>query len=158
MRILTFFTIAFLTASAVLAGAQTPAASATGSSCPEASSNNAFLGIATVRLWPGDAPEAKGEGCEDIPTLSVLRPQPGHENGSAVIVMPGGAYLGLAAILEGREVGDWFASRGFTSFVLRYRLGKKYLMPVPKSQFQAIPWAVMHPTQAWRVFTPIEGP
>jgi hypothetical protein len=36
--------------------------------------------------------------------------------------------------------------------------GEKYLMPVPKSQFQAIPWALMHPTQAWRVFTPIEGP
>ena len=36
--------------------------------------------------------------------------------------------------------------------------GEKYLMPVPKSQFQAIPWALMHPTEAWRVFTPIEGP
>jgi hypothetical protein len=36
--------------------------------------------------------------------------------------------------------------------------GEKYLMPVPKSQFQAIPWALMHPTQAWRVFTPLEGP
>jgi len=36
--------------------------------------------------------------------------------------------------------------------------GEKYLMPVPKSQFQAIPWALMHPTQAWRVFTPIEEP
>jgi hypothetical protein len=36
--------------------------------------------------------------------------------------------------------------------------GEKYLMPVPKSQFQAIPWALMHPTEAWRVFTPIEEP
>jgi hypothetical protein len=36
--------------------------------------------------------------------------------------------------------------------------GEKYLMPVPKSQFQAIPWALMHPTEAWRVFTPIEAP
>jgi acetyl esterase/lipase len=60
-----------------------------------------------------------------------MRPQPGHENGSAVIVFPGGAYMGLASILEGREVGDWFAAHGFTAFVLRYRLGKKYLLPVP---------------------------
>ena len=45
--------------------------------------------------------------------------------------MPGGAYMGLAAILEGREVADWFAAHGFTAFVLRYRLGKKYLLPVP---------------------------
>ena len=36
--------------------------------------------------------------------------------------------------------------------------GAKYLMPVPKSQFQAIPWALMHPTEAWRVFTPVEQP
>jgi hypothetical protein len=36
--------------------------------------------------------------------------------------------------------------------------GEKYLMPVPTSQFQAIPWALLHPTQAWRVFTPIEAP
>jgi acetyl esterase/lipase len=45
--------------------------------------------------------------------------------------MPGGAYLGLASILEGREVADWFAAHGFTAFVLRYRLGKQYLLPVP---------------------------
>jgi acetyl esterase/lipase len=99
--------------------------------CPEVNATNTFLGISTIRLWPGDAPEAKGNGCDDIPTLSVLRPQPGHENGSAIVVMPGGAYMGLAAILEGREVADWFAARGFTAFVLRYRLGKKYLLPVP---------------------------
>ena len=36
--------------------------------------------------------------------------------------------------------------------------GSKYLVPVPKSQFQAIPWALLHPTEAWRVFTPIESP
>jgi acetyl esterase/lipase len=82
-------------------------------------------------LWPGNAPQAKGASCDDIPTLSVLRPQPGRENGSAVIVLPGGSYLHLAAILEGREVADWFTARGFTAFVLRYRLGKKYLLPVP---------------------------
>jgi acetyl esterase/lipase len=99
--------------------------------CGETNASNTFLGISTIRLWPGDAPEAKGTACTDIPTLSVLRPQPGHENGSAVIVFPGGAYMGLAAILEGREVGDWFAAHGFTAFVLRYRLGKKYLLPVP---------------------------
>ena len=108
-----------------------PAAATETSGCPEASAAVPFLGISTLRLWPGEAPGAKGSGCDDIPTLSVLRPQPGQENGGAVIVMPGGAYMGLAAILEGREVGDWFAARGFTVFVLRYRLGQKYLLPVP---------------------------
>lgn len=36
--------------------------------------------------------------------------------------------------------------------------GAKYVTPVPVGQFQAIPWALMHPTEAWRVFTPVEQP
>ncbi|HTV76938.1 MAG TPA: hypothetical protein VMF03_01680 [Steroidobacteraceae bacterium] len=36
--------------------------------------------------------------------------------------------------------------------------GNKYLVPVPRGQFLAIPWALMHPDQAWRIFTPIETP
>ncbi len=31
--------------------------------------------------------------------------------------------LRLASDLEGREVADWFSARGFTAFVLKYRLG-----------------------------------
>ena len=104
---------------------------AQGEPCKETDLSNPYMGITTMRLWPGDAPEAKGNGCDDIPTLTMLKPQPGHENGSAVIVFPGGAYMGLASILEGREVADWYAAHGFTAFVLRYRLGKKYLLPVP---------------------------
>ncbi len=93
---------------------------------------NTFLGIRTIRLWPGDAPQAKGKACEDIPTLSVFEPQGGQGNGSSVIVLPGGAYMGLAATLEGREIADWFTARGFRAFVLQYRLGSSgYLLPVP---------------------------
>jgi len=124
MRFLAWLLVASFSATAV-AAAQSPVA------CSETSASDAYLGITTIRLWQGDAPGAKGTGCDDIPTLSVLRPQPGRENGSAVVVLPGGAYVGLASILEGREVADWFTARGFTAFVLRYRLGKKYLLPVP---------------------------
>ena len=28
----------------------------------------------------------------------------------------------------------------------------------PGNQLQAIPWALVHPTQAWRIFTPLEAP
>ncbi len=100
--------------------------------CATLGANNDFLGVQTIRLWPGDAPEAKGTTCDDIPTLTILEPQQGHENGSAVVVMPGGAYRGLAANLEGRQVADWFAVRGFRAFVLRYRLASHgYLLPIP---------------------------
>jgi acetyl esterase/lipase len=100
--------------------------------CATPGTNNAFLGIQTVRLWPGDAPEAKGKACEDTPALTLFEPQPGHGNGSAVVVLPGGAYLGLAANLEGRQVADWFTARGFRAFILSYRLSSNgYLLPVP---------------------------
>ena len=51
--------------------------------CAVAGNNNDFLGIQTIRLWPGDAPEAKGKACEDTPTLTILEPVKGSENGSA---------------------------------------------------------------------------
>lgn len=100
--------------------------------CATAGTNNEFLGIHTVKLWPGDAPQAKGKACEDIPTLTIMGPRHGAENGSAVIVLPGGAYRGLAADLEGREVADWFTARGFRAFILSYRLTSNgYVLPVP---------------------------
>jgi acetyl esterase/lipase len=102
------------------------------SPCAVAGTNNAFLGIQTIKLWPGDAPQAKGNACEDTPTLTILDPQPGHANGSAVVVFPGGAYVGLAANLEGRQVADWFTTRGFRAFILSYRLASNgYILPVP---------------------------
>src|SRR3954468_18256165 len=100
--------------------------------CSTAGEDNSFLGVKTIRLWPGEAPEAKGTACEDIPTLTIFDPQPGHDNGSAVVVFPGGAYVGLAANLEGRQVADWFTARGFRAFILQYRLSSNgYLLPVP---------------------------
>jgi acetyl esterase/lipase len=100
--------------------------------CAMPGNNNDFLGIQTIRLWPGDAPQAKGKGCEDTPTLTIFSPRRGSANGSAVVIFPGGAYLGLAADLEGREVADWFTARGFRAFVLSYRLSSHgYLLPVP---------------------------
>ncbi len=97
----------------------------------ESLAQDSFLGIATFPLWDGDAPGALGKGEADIPTLMVFRPHPGSGNGVAVIVAPGGAYRGLAANLEGRQVADWFAARGITAFVLKYRLGRNYLYPTP---------------------------
>jgi acetyl esterase/lipase len=108
------------------------AASAETPSCATPGTDNAFLGIQTVRLWPGPAPEAKGATCNDIPALTIFEPRQGSANGSAVIILPGGAYTHLAGDLEGREVADWFTARGFRAFILSYRLASSgYLLPVP---------------------------
>jgi acetyl esterase/lipase len=100
--------------------------------CATPGEANAFLGVQTIRLWPGEAPQAKGNACKDIPTLTIFDPQPGQENGSAVVIFPGGAYAHLATNLEGRQIANWFNARGFKAFVLRYRLTSDgYVLPVP---------------------------
>jgi acetyl esterase/lipase len=107
-------------------------ASAQPSPCATPGNDNAFLNIQTVRLWPGKAPEAKGDNCTDIPTLTIVGPRIGNANGSAVLIFPGGAYTHLAGDLEGGEVAAWFTARGFRAFILSYRLASHgYLLPVP---------------------------
>jgi len=108
------------------------AARAQTASCATPGTDNAFLGIQTIRLWPGTAPQAKGATCDDIPALTLFEPRQGAGNGSAVIIFPGGAYRGLAGDLEGGEVADWFTAHGFRAFILSYRLSSHgYLLPVP---------------------------
>jgi acetyl esterase/lipase len=91
---------------------------------------DSFLEITTVPLWDSSAPGAKGQDEGDVPTLTIFRPQNHRGNGTAVVVAPGGAYVGLAANLEGRQVADWFAARGVTAFVLKYRLAPNYRPPI----------------------------
>lgn len=101
-----------------------------------------------IRIWPGAAPDSrpptkqetlKTESKELVagkpwlyienistPTLTVYRPH-GRNQGTAVIVFPGGGYEILAIDLEGTEVCDWLVSRGITCILLKYRV------PAPRS-------------------------
>lgn len=88
------------------------------------------LGITTLPLW-GSSASAEGGVHSELSTLTVFVPHPGTENGTAVIIAPGGAYQGWASNLEGRQVADWFAVRGVTAFVLKYRLGADNPYPLP---------------------------
>jgi acetyl esterase/lipase len=94
------------------------------------------LGISTLPLWPGVPPHTSSNSTGTVPSLTLFRPQQGKANGTAVIIAPGGAYVNLAARLEGREVADWFTSHGVTAFVLRYRLGADNLYPIPLEDAQ----------------------
>jgi acetyl esterase/lipase len=48
--------------------------------------------------------------------------RPAIPNGSAVLVMPGGGYRWVVIDKEGYEVARWLSARGYTVFVLFYRL------------------------------------
>ena len=97
-----------------------------------------------VTIWPGTPPDAEAvasAGPETVkvsngliagrpetgvynvtlPTMTVYSPK-GKNTGVAVVVFPGGGYIGLAIDLEGTEVCDWLASRGITCVLLKYRV------------------------------------
>jgi acetyl esterase/lipase len=54
------------------------------------------------------------------PRLLAFRPD--HPNGAAVLLFPGGGYHHVVVDKEGYEMARWLATRGFTAFVLFYRL------------------------------------
>lgn len=56
------------------------------------------------------------------PTLTVVQPEAGTANGTAVVICPGGAFFALSIDSEGFEVARWLAAKGVTCFVLKYRL------------------------------------
>jgi acetyl esterase/lipase len=55
------------------------------------------------------------------PTMTVYSPA-GKNTGVAVVVFPGGGYMGLAIDLEGTEVCDWLTAKGVTCVLLKYRV------------------------------------
>ena len=63
------------------------------------------------------------------PTLTVFRPEAARANGVGVIVCPGGGWQVLAWEHEGLEVARWLSGRGYTAFLLKYRVG-----PTPASR------------------------
>lgn len=93
-----------------------------------------------IRLWPegppamleGVGPETEFKGIAGVsvgttmlrnvsdPTLTVFRPT--RPNGIGVIVCPGGGWRILAWQHEGIDVATWLAARGYTAFLLKYRL------------------------------------
>lgn len=95
-----------------------------------------------IRLWPGQAPGTESwTGAEQaadaelpnlgkvhvitnvtVPTLTVFRPAAGDSNGTAMIVVPGGAFRALPWDLDGTESARWLTAHGITAFVLKYRV------------------------------------
>lgn len=55
------------------------------------------------------------------PTLTPVLPA-GSSTGTAVIVAPGGGFLGLAMDTEGWQIARWLANHGIAAFVLKYRV------------------------------------
>jgi acetyl esterase/lipase len=115
-----------------------------------------------IPLWPKGAPGEKGDigaehdtskpgdgliagkpvvrlGNVSTPTLTLYRPPPEKDTGTAVVVCPGGGYNILAMDLEGTEVCQWLNSAGVTGALLKYRVPvrkglERYSAPLQDAQ------------------------
>jgi acetyl esterase/lipase len=58
------------------------------------------------------------------PTLTVFSPDSATANGSAIMVFPGGGFRVLNIEHEGVNIARELTKKGFTVFVLRYRVGQ----------------------------------
>jgi acetyl esterase/lipase len=89
-----------------------------------------------VQLWPDGAPgsekrHGEPETVKDTyisnihdPSLTVVKADPRHANGAAVIVVPGGGHRMLVWINEGMLAAKNLNRVGVTAFVLKYRLAR----------------------------------
>lgn len=81
---------------------------------------------APILLWPQGAPGATGTSDEDKPAIIPFVPEKNKQNGTAVLVIPGGGFTIRAVDHEGVLVAQWLKERGVTAFLLRYRLRPLY--------------------------------
>lgn len=56
-------------------------------------------------------------------TLAISLPEPGVVPSAAIVICPGGAYMGLAYDMEGTYIAKWMNDRGVAAGILKYRTG-----------------------------------
>jgi len=104
-----------------------------------------------VEIWPGGAPDETGDiGAEVVrmspklereqvevtestrmltnvtnPTITIHRPSPELNSGTAMLIFPGGGYWNLYWEVEGEEVAAWLKSKGITALILKYRVPRR---------------------------------
>lgn len=94
-----------------------------------------------IYLWPADVPDQKEAKAVNVlskntaknvtrigkvtnPAITFYPANSAKKNGAAVIIFPGGGYRLLAAEHEGSEIAEDFSKKGYTAFVLHYRVPK----------------------------------
>lgn len=87
-----------------------------------------------IPLWPeGKMPNSKGLVVKDVienerfqqvglPGMYAFFPSKDENNGSAVLVIPGGGYHHVTYNFSGLQLAKWFNTLGISAFVLKYRL------------------------------------
>jgi acetyl esterase/lipase len=108
----------------------------------------------TIDLWPNGAPgmpaqppaeqvteRSPDHSVNDRAVTGIARPRlvvfrPRIPNGAAIMLMPGGGYQRVVIDREGYELARYFSDRGFTCFVLFYRLPGEGWKDAPNTPLQ----------------------
>lgn len=108
----------------------------------------------TIDLWPNGAPgmpahppteqvteRSPDHSVNDRAVTGITRPRlvvfrPRIPNGAAIMLMPGGGYQRVVIDREGYELARYFSDRGFTCFVLFYRLPGEGWKDAPNTPLQ----------------------
>lgn len=87
-----------------------------------------------IEIWPhGQVPNSKHLDLTDsianeriyrvmLPGMYGFFPGKQENQGTAVVICPGGGYERLAYVISGLQLAKWFNTMGITAFVLNYRL------------------------------------
>ena len=89
-----------------------------------------------------------------IPTLTVYKPAPEKDSGSAALVFPGGGYSILAYDLEGSEICEWLNTLGMTGILVKYRVPAQPNSPrrqAPLQDAQRAISLVRHNAARWKI-------
>lgn len=96
--------------------------------------SNALQAQLEIKLYPDSPAESNGitvpESYRDPefivntsdPRMYAYPAAKKMANGTAVVICPGGGYVGVSQIKEGSEIAKWFNDLGVTAFVLYYRM------------------------------------
>lgn len=93
-------------------------------------------------IWPeGQMPNSSATVSDSIvnerfrqvgePGLYTFFPSRDENNGSAVLIIPGGGYHHVTYNFSGLQLAKWFNTLGISAFVLKYRLPLQPNLPVP---------------------------
>ncbi|GIW98045.1 MAG: hypothetical protein KatS3mg111_1378 [Pirellulaceae bacterium] len=117
--------------------------------------NSAIPGPTEIRLWPSEAPFARGGSPHDVPSAywyPATSAGADEDSRSILIVLPGGGYGTLAIDHEGHDIARWANSLGMSALVVQYRHGGRgYRHPVPMLDAQRAVRLVRHRASQWHV-------
>jgi acetyl esterase/lipase len=105
-----------------------------------------------IQLWEKGAPGTPPTKPADEPVVFMSRPAANKATSTAVIILPGGGYGGLAMDHEGTQIAEWLNGMGITAFILKYRMhGTGHQHPVPMMDGQRAIRTVRSRAAEWNV-------